>query len=152
MVVGWGAPVAARSTSALAQSRPPVDRRALEVTEGFFVKEGTGAIKVFERVLDLGVHLSPDHLGTACPSLGYLGRTRFSSITIDRSFVAGTSEGVHEALAMIRELGCTKAQDHSFAARFPSPRRGRSGCATAPTCARLDTSASRGQGRGHVGV
>ena len=65
-----------------------------------------------------------------------------------------TAEGVETAdePATIRELGCTRPRVIPSVARFPSPRRGRSRCATAPTCARLDTSASRGQGRGHVGV
>ena len=134
-------------TSALAQSRLPADRLELEVTESVFMKEGTGATKVLERVLDLGVRLSLDDFGTGYSSLGYLSRTRFSSIKIDRSFVTAASKGVPEALAiiravvalagslgmattaegveterelaMVRELGCTKVQGYYFGRPLP---------------------------------
>jgi len=90
--------------SALAQSRLPARRLELEVTEGVFMREGTGAIRVLEQVLDLGVRLSLDDFGTGYSSLGYLSRTRFSSIKIDRSFVASAAKGVAEPLAIIRAV------------------------------------------------
>jgi diguanylate cyclase (GGDEF)-like protein len=134
-------------TQALATSRLRASRLELEVTESVFMKEGTGAIKVLERILDLGVRLSLDDFGTGYSSLGYLSRTRFSSIKIDRSFVQGASNGVPEALAiiravvalagslgmattaegvetaeelaMIRELGCSKIQGYHFGRPLP---------------------------------
>ena len=133
--------------SALAQSGLPADRLELEVTESVFMKEGTGAIKILERVLDLGVRLSLDDFGTGYSSLGYLSRTRFTSIKVDRSFVQGAAKGVPEAiaiiravvaladslgmvttaegveteveLAMIRDLGCTKVQGYFFGRPLP---------------------------------
>jgi diguanylate cyclase (GGDEF)-like protein len=133
--------------SALANSRLPADRLELEVTESVFMKEGTGAVKVLERILDLGVRLSLDDFGTGYSSLGYLSRTRFSSIKIDRSFVTAASKGVREPLAiiravvaladslgmattaegvetetelaMVRELGCTKVQGYYFGRPLP---------------------------------
>ncbi|MGY4396929.1 diguanylate cyclase (GGDEF)-like protein/PAS domain S-box-containing protein [Sphingomonas sp. UYAg733] len=90
--------------SALAQSGLPADRLELEVTESVFMKEGTCAIQVLEKILDLGVRLSLDDFGTGYSSLGYLSRTRFSSIKIDRSFVTQASKGVPEAIAIIRAV------------------------------------------------
>ena len=90
--------------SALANSGLPAERLELEVTESVFMHEGLGATKVLERVLDLGVKLSLDDFGTGFSSLGYLSRTRFSSIKIDRSFVQGASKGVREAIAIIRAV------------------------------------------------
>ena len=118
-----------------------------EVTESVFMREGTGATKVLERILDLGVRLSLDDFGTGYSSLGYLSRTRFSSIKIDRSFVQGASKGVPEAIAIIRAvvalaqslgmattaegveteeehlmvkgLGCTKVQGYYFGRPLP---------------------------------
>ena len=90
--------------SALAQSRLPARRLELEVTEGVFMREGTGATRVLEQVLDLGVRLSLDDFGTGYSSLGYLSRTRFSSIKIDRGFVASAARGVAEPLAIIRAV------------------------------------------------
>ncbi|MGI4949647.1 MAG: putative bifunctional diguanylate cyclase/phosphodiesterase [Janthinobacterium lividum] len=133
--------------SALAQSGLPAQRLELEVTEGVFLREGTGAVQVLERVLDLGVRLSLDDFGTGYSSLGYLSRTRFSSIKIDRSFVQGASKGSREAIAIIRavvalaqslgmattaegvetesehlmiqDFGCTKVQGYYFGRPLP---------------------------------
>ena len=133
--------------SALANSGLPPERLELEVTEGVFMREGTGAVQVLERVLDLGVHLSLDDFGTGYSSLGYLARTRFSTIKVDRSFVQGASKGQKEPIAIIRavvalaqslgmattaegvetedehrliqELGCTKVQGYYFGRPLP---------------------------------
>nr|WP_277998474.1 EAL domain-containing protein [Sphingomonas liriopis] len=134
-------------TSALASSGLSAERLELEVTESVFMHEGLGATKVLERILDLGVRLSLDDFGTGYSSLGYLSRTRFSSIKIDRSFVQGASQGVKEAIAIIRavvalaqslgmattaegveteaehrmvqDLGCTKVQGYYFGRPLP---------------------------------
>jgi diguanylate cyclase (GGDEF)-like protein/PAS domain S-box-containing protein len=134
-------------TSSLAQSGLPPERLELEVTESVFMHEGSGATKVLERVLDLGVRLSLDDFGTGYSSLGYLSRTRFSSIKIDRSFVTAASRGEREAVAIIRavvalavsldmattaegvesesehrmvqDLGCTKVQGFYFGRPLP---------------------------------
>ena len=134
-------------TSALANSGLPADRLELEVTESVFMREGTGAVRTLERILDLGIRLSLDDFGTGYSSLGYLSRTRFSTIKIDRSFVQGASKGVREAVAIIRavvalakslgmattaegvetegehgmvqELGCSKVQGYYFGRPLP---------------------------------
>jgi diguanylate cyclase (GGDEF)-like protein len=134
-------------TSALANSGLPPERLELEVTEGVFMREGTVAVQVLERVLDLGVRLSLDDFGTGYSSLGYLARTRFSTIKIDRSFVQGASKGQKEPVAIIRavvalaqslgmattaegveteeehrliqDLGCTKVQGYYFGRPLP---------------------------------
>ena len=132
---------------ALAQSGLPPERLELEVTESVFMREGTMAIQVLEKILDLGVRLSLDDFGTGYSSLGYLAHTRFSSIKIDRSFVQSASKGTKEAIAIIRavvaladslgmattaegveteeehhmvqELGCTKVQGYYFGRPLP---------------------------------
>jgi diguanylate cyclase (GGDEF)-like protein/PAS domain S-box-containing protein len=133
--------------SALANSGLSPERLELEVTESVFMREGTCALQVLERILDLGVRLSLDDFGTGYSSLGYLSRTRFSSIKIDRSFVQSASKGVPEAIAIIRavvalaqslgmattaegveteqehqmvqDLGCTKVQGYYFGRPLP---------------------------------
>jgi len=132
---------------ALAQSGLPPERLELEVTESVFMREGTVAIQVLEKILDLGIRLSLDDFGTGYSSLGYLAHTRFSSIKIDRSFVQGASKGTKEAIAIIRAvvaladslgmattaegvetedehlmvqaLGCTKVQGYYFGRPLP---------------------------------
>ena len=138
---------AATVASALANSGLAADRLELEVTESVFMREGTQAIQVLEKILDLGVRLSLDDFGTGYSSLGYLSRTRFSSIKIDRSFVTAAAKGVREAVAIIRavvalakslgmvttaegveteaehrmvqELGCSKIQGYYFGRPLP---------------------------------
>jgi diguanylate cyclase (GGDEF)-like protein len=132
---------------ALATSGLAPRRLELEVTESVFMREGTGAVKVLERILELGVRLSLDDFGTGYSSLGYLSRTKFSSIKIDRSFVTAAAKGVPEAiaiiravvalavslgmattaegvetadeLALIRSLGCSKIQGYYFGRPLP---------------------------------
>uniref|UniRef100_UPI0035CC775D putative bifunctional diguanylate cyclase/phosphodiesterase n=1 Tax=uncultured Sphingomonas sp. TaxID=158754 RepID=UPI0035CC775D len=133
--------------SALANSGLSASRLELEVTESVFMRDDNGAVKVLERILDLGVRLSLDDFGTGYSSLGYLSRTRFSTIKIDRSFVIGASKNVPEAIAIVRavvalaqslgmattaegvetedehimvqELGCTKVQGYYFGRPLP---------------------------------
>ncbi|MFM9828986.1 MAG: putative bifunctional diguanylate cyclase/phosphodiesterase [Sphingomonas sp.] len=90
--------------SALAASGIAASRLELEVTESVFLHEGTAAMQVLGRIIDLGVKLSLDDFGTGYSSLGYLGRTRFSTIKIDRSFVTGAARNVPEAIAIIRAV------------------------------------------------
>ncbi len=133
--------------SALASSGLAPSRLELEVTESVFLHEGTAAMQVLERIIDLGVKLSLDDFGTGYSSLGYLSRTRFSTIKIDRSFVTGAARQVPEAIAIIRavvalaeslgmattaegvetdeehkmvlNLGCTRVQGYFFGRPLP---------------------------------
>jgi diguanylate cyclase (GGDEF)-like protein/PAS domain S-box-containing protein len=90
--------------SALANSRLAPSRLDLEVTESVFLREGTGATRILDQVLEMGVGLSLDDFGTGYSSLGYLGKTRFSSIKIDRSFTQAAAAGSAEAIAIIRAV------------------------------------------------
>ncbi|MFM9851519.1 MAG: putative bifunctional diguanylate cyclase/phosphodiesterase [Sphingomonadaceae bacterium] len=90
--------------SALANAGLPPHRLELEVTESVFMREGTIAVAVLERILALGVRLALDDFGTGYSSLGYLSKTKFSTIKIDRSFVQGASKNLPESLAIIRAV------------------------------------------------
>ena len=128
--------------AALNETGLPPHRLELEVTESVFMNEAPHAITVLRELLALGIKLSLDDFGTGYSSLGYLSRTSFSTIKIDRSFVQGaarnaaesvaiiravvaladslgmstTAEGVEteEELSMIRRLGCRKIQGYLF--------------------------------------
>lgn len=90
--------------SALAQSGLEARRLELEVTESVFMNDDVGALGVLDQLLALGIQLSLDDFGTGYSSLGYLSRTKFNTIKIDRSFVVGASKNVAESLAIIRAV------------------------------------------------
>ena len=122
-------------------------RLEIEVTERVFLRESVGAQAALNKILALGVLLSLDDFGTGSCSLGYLSRTRFSSIKIDRTFVRDAARGAQDALAIIRAvvaltqslgvattaegvetsdelmivrtLGCTHVQGHLFGRPLP---------------------------------
>jgi EAL domain-containing protein (putative c-di-GMP-specific phosphodiesterase class I) len=99
--------------------------------------------------LALGVRLALDDFGTGYSSLGYLSKTKFNTIKIDRTFVQGASKNAPEALAIIRavvamadslgmattaegveteqelatvrKLGCRKIQGFLFGRPMPAP-------------------------------
>jgi EAL domain-containing protein (putative c-di-GMP-specific phosphodiesterase class I) len=134
--------------SALAHAGLAADRLELEVTESIFLREGTGVLDLLGRLMKLGVRLALDDFGTGYSSLGYLARTRFDTIKIDRSFVVGAARGQRESLAIIRAvvalaqsldlhttaegveteaeceviraLGCTNIQGYYFGRPMPS--------------------------------
>ena len=90
--------------SALSHSGLSPTRLELEVTESVFMKEGTGAIQVLDQLLGLGVRLALDDFGTGYSSLGYLSKTKFNTIKIDRQFVQGAAKNAPEAIAIVRAV------------------------------------------------
>ncbi|MEY4269892.1 MAG: hypothetical protein RLZZ58_1108 [Pseudomonadota bacterium] len=95
---------AAVVVSALSQSGLPPRRLEIEVTESVFLRDGGGAVKVLDQLLGLGIRLSLDDFGTGYSSLGYLRKTQFSTIKVDRSFVQGAAKQSQESIAIIRAV------------------------------------------------
>ncbi|MCJ2181599.1 EAL domain-containing protein [Novosphingobium sp. 1949] len=95
---------AASVVSALAESGLPPHRLEVEVTESIFLRDGTMANQVLERIMSLGCGVALDDFGTGYSSLGYLRKLRFSTIKIDRSFVQGAASGNAESIAIIRAV------------------------------------------------
>ena len=90
--------------SALAQSGLPPQRLEIEVTESVFLRDGGGAAQLLDQLIALGIRLSLDDFGTGYSSLGYLRKTQFSTIKVDRSFVVGAAKGSIESIAIIRAV------------------------------------------------
>jgi predicted signal transduction protein with EAL and GGDEF domain len=89
---------------ALSESGLPPQRLELEVTESVFLREGSRAGEALDQILALGVGLSLDDFGTGYSALGYLSKTRFTTIKVDRSFVQGAAKGMQESIAIIRAV------------------------------------------------
>ena len=79
-------------------------RLELEVTESVFLREGSDVCETLDRILSLGVGLALDDFGTGYSALGYLSKTRFTTIKVDRSFVQGAAKGLPESIAIIRAV------------------------------------------------
>ena len=90
--------------SALAQSGLPPQRLEIEVTESVFLRDGGGAAQLLDQLIALGIRLSLDDFGTGYSSLGYLRKTQFSTIKVDRTFVVGAAKGHTESIAIIRAV------------------------------------------------
>lgn len=90
--------------SALAQSGLPPQRLEIEVTESVFLRDGGGAGQLLDHLISLGIRLSLDDFGTGYSSLGYLRKTQFSTIKVDRSFVVGAAKKSPESIAIVRAV------------------------------------------------
>jgi diguanylate cyclase (GGDEF)-like protein/PAS domain S-box-containing protein len=127
--------------SALAEGRVPAQSLALELTESTLMETDIEALRVLERLRDMGVRIGIDDFGTGYSSLVYLKRLPVDFVKIDRSFVSGlapgspdreivaaivgmghalglttVAEGVetHEQLMLLQDIGCDRAQGHLF--------------------------------------
>jgi diguanylate cyclase (GGDEF)-like protein len=125
--------------SALAESRLPARRLAIEITESVLMTDNEKNIATLNQLRGLGVQIVMDDFGTGYSSLSYLQSLPFDKIKIDRSFINGvsdennaeaivratasmaksmnittTAEGVEtqEQLDKIRALGCTEMQGY----------------------------------------
>jgi diguanylate cyclase (GGDEF)-like protein len=131
----------------LAQHQVPANMLCLEITESGFMEDPTHAIRVLERLAEIGLQLSIDDYGTGYSSLSYLMKLPAKELKIDRSFVSHVSgdtdlrtivsstiemghrlgmkvvaEGVEdsESYALLRELGCDSAQGYYMSPPLPA--------------------------------
>jgi len=61
----------------------------LEITESVIMSDAEKAVRVLDRLRDVGVCVSVDDFGTGYSSLSYLKRLAIDSVKVDRSFVSG---------------------------------------------------------------
>ena len=124
----------------------PANRLELEVTEGIFLKAGSGLAAILSALRAAGVRLALDDFGTGYSSLSYLCSFKFDKLKIDRSFVkrlgedqdatmivrtiiglahnlglSVVAEGVEtpRQLGIIRDLNCDQAQGYLLGRPLP---------------------------------
>ena len=119
----------------------------LEVTENILLADDDGALKMFRRIQDLGVHIAFDDFGTGYASMTYLKKYPLDRLKIDKSFVcdlqANTddaaivrstitlgkqlglsviAEGIEdrETAELLRSMGCEEGQGYYFGRPMPA--------------------------------
>src|SRR3546814_19667238 len=95
----WSSDVCSSDLSGL-----PPQRLEIEVTESVFLRDGGGAAQLLDQLIALGIRLSLDDFGTGYSSLGYLRKTQFSTIKVDRTFVVGAAKVSIESIEIIRAV------------------------------------------------
>ena len=88
-------------------------RLELELTESALIDAGQATLTLLRQIRDLGVELVLDDFGTGYSSLSYLQRYPFSTLKIDRSFVAAAHENDQDA----RLVGSISSLAHSLSLR-----------------------------------
>ncbi len=133
--------------AALQDARLSADLLTLEITESVIMSDAEKAVRVLDRLRDVGVSVSVDDFGTGYSSLSYLKRLAIDSVKIDRSFVSGLpsdsediaivmavqnmahalglrviAEGVEtvEQFGFLAEHECDEAQGFLFARPMPA--------------------------------
>lgn len=133
--------------AALQDSRLAPRLLTLEITESVIMSDADKAVRVLDRLRDVGVCVSIDDFGTGYSSLSYLKRLAIDSVKVDRSFVSGLpgdsedsaiviavqnmahalglrviAEGVesHEQFEFLAEHECDEVQGFLFARPMPA--------------------------------
>ena len=88
---------------AIASAGLSANRLTLEITESAFLKDTFTNLATLKRLHELGVQFAMDDFGTGYSSLGYLMSFPFSTIKIDRSFIAGLPDQ-DESRAIVRAI------------------------------------------------
>lgn len=131
----------------LDETKLPVDRLVLEVTESMVMENSDTVIETLHGLKSLGITLSLDDFGTGYSSLSYLQRLPVDGVKIDRSFVSLlnseeeptpiilamvaiadamnlsiTAEGVEteEQLLRLHEMGCHYGQGYLYSKPMPA--------------------------------
>jgi hypothetical protein len=83
----------------------------LEITESMMVEDEEAAIRMLQRLRDMGISLSLDDFGTGYSSLSYLRRLPIQTLQIDQTFVRRINTDAQDAalagsiVAMAKMLG-----------------------------------------------
>ena len=131
----------------LHRSGAPAARLALELTESVLMENTGSPTAVVQRLKALGVGLLLDDFGTGYSSLNYLKRFPIDGLKVDRSFIAGITEGEEdghilsaivqmatglgveviaegvetvEQARRLRQLGVSQVQGYLFTAPVPA--------------------------------
>jgi diguanylate cyclase (GGDEF)-like protein len=84
-------------------------RLQLEITESVVMQEPEATVVKLNALKGLGIKLAVDDFGTGYSSLAYLKRFPIDVLKIDRAFVAGLTQGGHDAAIVQTVIGLARA-------------------------------------------
>lgn len=87
----------------LTRHKVPAELITFEVTESAAMEDAKASLRIFERLSQIGVHLSIDDFGTGYSSLSYLRKLPATQLKIDRSFVQDVDKE-EDAKAIVRAV------------------------------------------------
>jgi len=87
-----------RVAKLLAYSQVPAHQLIFEITESAIMREPEAALKVLNRLREVGISLSVDDFGTGYSSLAHLKRLPVQELKIDQSFVRHLDETSEDAV------------------------------------------------------
>jgi EAL domain-containing protein (putative c-di-GMP-specific phosphodiesterase class I) len=96
---------------ALERSGLEPHRLTVVITETAVLEDIDEAVRVLDRLKQLGLKVAVDDFGTGYASLGYLKRLPVDSLKIDRSFVTGVGAGGEDAKIAAAVIGLAAALD-----------------------------------------
>ena len=132
----------------LRETRADPQALTLEITENLLLNDEAEVMERMRALVSKGIHFSIDDFGTGYSSLSYLRRMPVSEIKIDRSFVQGLAEDIHDAelvktiialganlkfgvvaegvetkeqVALLSALGCSVFQGYLYCRPIPIP-------------------------------
>ncbi|RYV03238.1 diguanylate cyclase [Shewanella sp. OPT22] len=135
-----------RIATILEKTGLPAANLEIEITESTVIKHPERAIKVMQKLTEMGIHLALDDFGTGYSSLTYLKKFPINSLKIDKSFIddidksdrdlkmvdsiitiahnmglSVVAEGVEEQsqLGILRALKCEEIQGYLFSKPLP---------------------------------
>ena len=88
---------------ALTRHQVPAELITFEVTESAAMEDAKASLRIFDRLAQIGVHLSIDDFGTGYSSLSYLRKLPATQLKIDRSFVQDVDKD-EDAKAIVRAV------------------------------------------------
>ncbi|MDJ0509535.1 MAG: EAL domain-containing protein [Crocosphaera sp.] len=100
----------------LKESQIPPHCLKLEITETSLIENTTIAVKILQKIQDLGVQISLDDFGTGFSSLRYLHQFPLNVIKIDRSFVQTLNQGSRERSIIASIIALARALDFTTVA------------------------------------
>ena len=136
-----------RIQNILEETGLPAESLEIEITESTVIKHPERAIKVMEKLTQMGIHLALDDFGTGYSSLTYLKRFPIHCLKIDKAFIddidksdrdlkmvdsiitiahnmglSVVAEGVEEQsqLGILRALKCEEIQGYLFSKPLPT--------------------------------